>query len=150
MLVSVNQLLEYKNYPLLSRYKKDYPHNKLNAEEAFAELMKFLWVREKHKEDILSYPENEELKFSCAIYTEMLDMDDMWHTFLLFTKDYMDFCYQYFGEYLHHTPALEDEYIQENEFTVEFSRYLSYIYDNLGEKTIIKWFGKLLEDVDLA
>lgn len=32
-------------------------------------------------------------------------VDDAWHEFILFTKDYCEFCTQAFGRYLHHTPA---------------------------------------------
>lgn len=144
MIIPIDKLLEYKNTQVLNRYKKDYPNNKLKAEEAFPELLKYLWISQKHKEDLCHFPEDEELSFSCGIYHEMLDIDDMWHTFLLFTKDYMAFCEQFFGKYLHHTPALEDEPAQVDDFEINFSRYLFYIYDNLGEETVRKWFGQLL------
>jgi len=32
-------------------------------------------------------------------------VDDAWHDFILFTKDYETFCKSAFGKYLHHTPA---------------------------------------------
>lgn len=32
--------------------------------------------------------------------------DDLWHEFILHTRDYHDFCTQAFGSYLHHTPAI--------------------------------------------
>lgn len=70
-------------------------------------------------------------------------MWDMWHTFLLFTKDYMFFCENYFNEYIHHTPnTLEDEFTEE-QFKTDFTNYLSFIYDNLGEETVVKWFDSL-------
>ena len=31
--------------------------------------------------------------------------DDAWHLFILFTRDYEEFCRRAFGHYLHHTPA---------------------------------------------
>jgi hypothetical protein len=31
--------------------------------------------------------------------------DDLWHEFILHTRDYHNFCAQAFGSYLHHTPA---------------------------------------------
>lgn len=31
-------------------------------------------------------------------------IDEMWHTFLLSTKDYDDFCQDYFGKKIHHSP----------------------------------------------
>lgn len=32
-------------------------------------------------------------------------VDDAWHTFILFTRAYEQFCRQAFGRFLHHTPA---------------------------------------------
>jgi hypothetical protein len=31
--------------------------------------------------------------------------DDLWHEFILYTKNYQAFCKQAFGRFLHHTPA---------------------------------------------
>lgn len=33
-------------------------------------------------------------------------VDDLWHEFILYTKNYQDFCRQGFGSFLHHTPAV--------------------------------------------
>lgn len=32
-------------------------------------------------------------------------VDEAWHTFILFTRDYTDFCQNAFGTYLHHAPS---------------------------------------------
>lgn len=32
--------------------------------------------------------------------------DDLWHEFILYTKNYQHFCQQGFGRFLHHTPAV--------------------------------------------
>lgn len=32
------------------------------------------------------------------------EVDEVWHTFILFTISYMDFCNDVFGTYLHHQP----------------------------------------------
>lgn len=33
-------------------------------------------------------------------------VDDLWHEFILFTRDYQAFCARAFGQFLHHTPAV--------------------------------------------
>jgi hypothetical protein len=33
-------------------------------------------------------------------------VDDLWHEFILYTRDYQVFCSQAFGRFLHHTPAV--------------------------------------------
>jgi hypothetical protein len=34
-------------------------------------------------------------------------VDDLWHEFILYTRNYQHFCGKAFGGYLHHTPAVE-------------------------------------------
>ena len=34
-----------------------------------------------------------------------LVVDDLWHEFILYTKNYEQFCQKAFGRYMHHTPA---------------------------------------------
>jgi len=34
-------------------------------------------------------------------------VDDLWHEFILFTRDYHAFCEKAFGNFLHHTPAVK-------------------------------------------
>lgn len=137
---SLSEVLKYQNKNIIRRYEIDYPYNKLNGDNAFNELMKFFWVAQQHRHAKKIHPENIELNFICAIYPEMSDIDDMWHTFLLFTKDYMSFCKNYFDEYIHHVPNTEEESINENQFKEDLTKYLSFIYDVLGEETLINWF----------
>ena len=32
-------------------------------------------------------------------------IDEVWHQFILFTKEYGEFCQRYFGNYVHHSPS---------------------------------------------
>lgn len=36
------------------------------------------------------------------------EVDGLWHEFILFTRQYVDFCDRFLGGYLHHEPAMED------------------------------------------
>lgn len=133
----------YNNNKVISRYYQDYPIAKMQANEALTELMKFVWLCFKHKSEKNNNPHNESLNFSCLIHPEMVDIDNMWHTFLLFTKDYHAFCNEYLdGNFFHHEPIINtnNSLLDEN-YEQELTLYLSYIYDNLGEDTLIKWFG---------
>lgn len=134
-------LIKYKNHPLIKRYQQDCPHNQLSAEEALTELLKYFWISEKQAYDQHNDPHNESFQFSCALHSEMKEIDDMWHTFLLFTQDYSTFCDRYFGRFLHHVPNVDkgNQDIKRDE--IELTRYLSYVYDHLGEETLKKWFA---------
>ena len=143
MLPNLNDLLQYKNDRIIARYKKDFPNADMQADVALQELMKFMWLCCKHKQDKVN---NQLLNFECVIHAEMVDIDNMWHTFLLFTRDYHQFCRDYFhGEFFHHDP-LPDINLNNTEevYETELALYLSYIYDTLGEETLLKWFKSLL------
>lgn len=71
----------------------------------------------------------------------MSDIDNMWHIFLLFTLDYQNFCKDYLrGIFFHHIPATSKIEMSKDEYELDLSRFLSYVYDNLGEETLTKWF----------
>jgi hypothetical protein len=36
-------------------------------------------------------------------------MDELWHSFILFTKKYHDFCYLVAGHYIHHAPSIPSD-----------------------------------------
>lgn len=145
-LPDINHLIRYENNKVISRYNQDFPHAKMRADDALTELMKFVWLCCKHKSDRNDNPENNVLNFSCMIHPEMVDIDNMWHTFLLFTKDYHQFCNDYLdGNFFHHEPVIDtDNPMSDETYEQELTRYLSYIYDNLGEDTLMTWFGQCL------
>lgn len=138
------KLLQYKNDHVMARYQSDYPGAQLRPEEAFAEWLKFVWLCHDHANALNQRPNDESLKFDCVIHVEMIDIDNMWHTFLLFTLDYHDFCTRYLnGQFFHHLPlTAKAEAISAEKYKSDLSNYLSYIYDRLGEATLIKWFGQ--------
>ncbi len=139
---NLHNLMSYTNSKLIFRYNKDYPQAKLSAEEALNELMKFIWLCRLHHQDKQIHPQNEALNFSCVIHEEMINIDQMWHSFLLYTRDYQQFCSNYLqGYFFHHDPMEETKELSNEFYEQELELYLSYIHDNLGEDTLTKWFS---------
>lgn len=77
---------------VLSRYVLDNGVSKQTAREHEREIKRFLLV--------------------CALNTTGKPVgmagpvDELWHTFILFTQEYADFCEQVAGRFLHHAPAV--------------------------------------------
>jgi len=140
MLPDLNHLLSYKNEKLLHRYANDYPNNSLSPDIALQEILKYFWLSKKHQLERSEQPDNESLQFRAAIHAEMKEIDDMWHTFLLFTQDYANFCQDYFGSFIHHDPSVEEIAQSQEDYKIDLQRYLSYIYDLLGPQTLKLWF----------
>lgn len=144
-LPELNALLQYQNPAVLKLYVQNYPDNKLSAEDAFQETLKYLWLSKKHQHERQSQPDNSELPPRCIMLQSMREIDQMWHEFILFTKDYCQFCEDYFGEYLHHMPNIFDNMpVSREEEAKEIAKLLPYIYDNLGEQTMRVWFADYL------
>ena len=144
-LPDLNDLLEYKNPAVLKLYIQNYPQNKLTAEQAFEEVLKYLWLSKKHSLDMQNNSNSAEFPDECFMPRSMREIDEMWHEFILFTQDYSNFCIEYFGEYIHHMPNIFDNAPRpRQEVEKEVEKLLPYIYDHLGEQTLRTWFADYL------
>ncbi len=85
---SIKEVLSYKNSAVTDRYQKKLALSPGEANQLFEDVLRFLWVKSVTKEPI----------------TPSQKIDDGWHNFILFTKDYANFCSRYFGKFIHHTP----------------------------------------------
>lgn len=142
---SLSQLLEYKNQAVINRYKKEFPQNANRADILFSDLMRFFWLSKKHSNEKIAYPDRIDLDFTFIMDDDMKEIDHMWHVFLLYTQEYMIFCQKYFGEYLHHLPdVVQTTPTLVTNFTTNLEKFLSYVFDNLGESVVRRWFAKTL------
>ena len=99
--------MNYQHEGLLHRYSMDYGVSKKEAIRCFDALKQFMIV--------------------CAVkpgYKVTSDpIDRMWHTFLLFTRDYKDFCVNNLGKFIEHEPfenAMPDLYLETRRFAKEY------------------------------
>lgn len=65
-------------------------------------------------------------------------IDELWHTFIWFTRDYHRFCNQVAGRYLHHGPATE-EALAGGKNIEEYLRTLSEYKTYFGEPPVHLW-----------
>ncbi len=103
----VEQILSYRHERLLQRYAADNSTTMEAAEQTFVGFKQFMVVcAVKPGPKITSEP-----------------IDRMWHSFLLFTKDYKEFCDNYLGRFINHEPferAAPATYLETRAFTKEF------------------------------
>ena len=132
----------YRNDDVIEKFIDEFKVTKEEASEIFSETLKFLYFAHIGH----SIGQN-------AIITEStLIIDKMWHVFILFTKEYTNFCEKYFGRYLHHQPntkslvesrrALTGEEQERRvcEIGIRLETQLKNIAKFLGEETIRKWY----------
>lgn len=58
------------------------------------------------------------------------EIDLFWHTHILYTRQYIDFCDRVFGEYIHHDP-LDHENTSAVSEIVELYEYTMAVYDDI-------------------
>lgn len=80
---------KYSNEALVRRYAERHEISLDSASRIFEETKKFL---------VIMAVMNTPISPSSAL-------DEMWHHFILHTRDYAEFCQKYFGRFLHHNPT---------------------------------------------
>lgn len=137
----LNELMQYKNQRVIQRFRRNFPQDRDRADMLFQDMLGYLWLSQRHAELLEQKPDRSDLDFMCVMHQEMVDIDEMWHIFILHTQDYFDFCDRYFGGYLHHIPNVAEDHPQDDEtFFRDLQRYLSFAIDELGAETIRRWF----------
>jgi hypothetical protein len=132
---SLQEVLGYDNPRVLNKFRTMYAISQDEAQEIFTEMKKWLWLSAQRKIAV----RNGQLEDfgSLVIHTGMVVIDELWHVFILHTKDYTDFCERYFGFYIHHSPGSPDFLPQSEE---KNRAQLNYIWELLGEETLLKWY----------
>lgn len=91
---ALDELLRYRNPEVVARFVKDYGVEARTARLVFDDLLRFLWLSVWAQEK--ARPATE-----IAMFEAMSIVDEMWHVFLTFSRDYEAFSIRYFGSYLH-------------------------------------------------
>lgn len=147
MRASLEEVLRYEHEDVVHRFAEDYDVNVEDAREVFVELMKWLWLSATQIANVRAGGTDVPI----PLFGEARAIDLMWHTFLLFTADYMQFCETYFGFYVHHKPrtraeklawdervlANAEDALAERRSTLR-AAYVT-ICDYLGEATLRTW-----------
>jgi hypothetical protein len=87
----------------------------LVSEEVFAKLAKRIAIEHHFDPEMAERCMDQGLAFlaACAASTESLSpslaADIGWHTFILYTREYAEFCEQVAGRFIHHVPHESEE-----------------------------------------
>ena len=115
------------------------------ADELFTETKRMLWV--------MARMAKRRQRFS--VDPPLAILDEMWHTFVLFTREYHAYCRRVFGRYLHHAPrTMADVRRERGEHAKAPAAFIRrqaraseaqwrFIRDVAGEATLLKWYVEL-------
>jgi hypothetical protein len=131
-----NELMSFKCEKAIKVFSRDNDISEDSAAKIWPELMKWLWIGNKFIGD-----KSKEKPKTIYISEPLLEIDKMWHSFILCTKEYTDFCHHFFGKYIHHEPEfLSIEYGNDRIDESDYIDNINYVTKNLGPKTAFHWF----------
>jgi hypothetical protein len=131
----LEDVLRFRHPGVVRRYSADHQATPEEAAELFREMLKWLYLCRRAS----GGPEG----LTVAVHPEIEKIDWMWHTFLLFTRDYAAFCDRYLGTFLHHLPDESGDEAPQDAGAVRaaLERQYSFVYDVLGAETLLAWYG---------
>lgn len=137
-------VLGYRNDLVIHGFTKRFVIATDEAEKIFVEMLRWLWYTAS-TEPTADNPEAH------AIDDPLLIIDEMWHEFILVTRDYTQFCEDMFGRYIHHRPDSGSDGNQELKGPADVKRSLAAllarkrakyegVYDALGKAVFTTWY----------
>lgn len=153
-LPELQELVNFQNEEVILKFSRDHEVPLEESKLLFRETMKMLWLMVKHK---LEQNNGRDCFVPDAFNVQkaMDPLDKMWHEFILFTKEYHEFCDHFFGGYLHHIPCSEKEFqaFQQRKLErkesfeslerEEIRKFVLYIRNNLGDEALDIWFKQI-------
>ena len=137
---TLRRALSYQNRDVVARFAKHFRVADDESAAIFEECKKWLWLH--------AVPGAPPLE----MMDEFVVIDEMWHTFVLYTRDYSRYCVSRFGAYMHHNPtslrALErhrrdvakDRDAVLRKWRRQRERQYRHIADHLGVETLQLWY----------
>ncbi len=140
-------VLKYRNSAVIEKFREAYALPRRDAEALFTEMKRWLWLNARAN----SLPGSPDV----YVFAEMTAIDEMWHTFVLFTKDYQAFCYRYFGHFVHHVPNIDRRFVRSRKNDPEVERKLwetgvRFVVEQLGPEIALRWFKTFPKRYSLA
>lgn len=143
--IPLKQALSYQNDAIVHRFVDKYKISFEEAQEIFEETKKWVWL--------CAFSHSKEKAPRLVIDSSMFIIDEMWHNFVLFTKEYHQYCLENFGHFVHHAPATKadrdrqrvaaarnPELFKKKRLAHRRQMY-GFVYDHLGAETLARWYS---------
>lgn len=135
---SIHNIMAYSMSEIVKRCQKDHNYSDQDMIILEKELKRFLAL-----ELIKDTP-----NLGTGMYST--DVDNLWHTFLLFTKEYAEFCQKHFNHFIHHVPEIEKVSTSEQieEVHKDFKAFVKNYEELFGEEIHPIWFVDMGDAID--
>ncbi|KTD79194.1 hypothetical protein [Legionella waltersii] len=133
MTPSLGEVLQYQNEQVLAHFRnKHSDYSVQSSQQLFQDLLAWMWLAQQR--NILGK--------KSYLFGPLLIVDDMWHSFILHTRDYVQFSTTYFGDYFHHEVEPDGmEHVLDED---EIRDFLEDCYQYLGEGWVERRFSEAL------
>jgi hypothetical protein len=139
---SLEAALAYRNRDVVDAFVARYRVSAREGAVLFEDLKRWLWLN--------ALPDAPPLHIS----SELFIIDEMWHTFVLDTRPYADYCHSKFGVFIHHRPTSQREKQRHarqrardpggfaRRLDRERRRQYRFIADKLGHAVLARWYAE--------
>ncbi|HAT1771417.1 TPA: hypothetical protein I8034_000758 [Legionella pneumophila] len=137
MSFTLSELLHYKNEKIVTHFCHSHPEYSMREGLIlFEDLLAWMWLNKQRRlRGEKTY-----------LFGPLLILDEMWHSFILHTRDYVDFSMKYFGEYFHHDvePSGFEHVLDEEELT----DFLQDCFQYLNKEWVERRFSIAFTETD--
>jgi hypothetical protein len=118
---SSENLVFLENDTIVSKIMKQMNVDETRAKSLFQDVQRFLWMSSKTDDPSIPSP----------------TIDDAWHEFILFTREYAEFCKKNCGRFIHHEPHTGDVASEVDVLTLHPT--IDLMHSVFGEKPTPDW-----------
>lgn len=133
MRTTLADLLGYQNERVVFHFCHHHPEFSIQeGRQLFSDLLAWLWLSKQRTS----------LGKKTYLFGPLLILDELWHTFILHSCDYLSFSMEYFGEYMHHEvePIGFERVLEEDELTDFLQDCFNYLDSNWVERRFVEAF----------
>lgn len=126
----LSAVLAYQNTSVVSYFCHHHPeYTEQEGQILFSDLLGWMWLnKQRALQNKKTY-----------LFGPLLEIDHLWHAFILHTQDYVNFSMEFFGAYFHHDiePVGYEHMMEED----ELRDYLGDCFHYLGEEWVARRFS---------
>lgn len=133
----IEQIMDYQMPEVIKRCKKDFNYTDDDMRIIEREFKRFIVMSVILKDT------------GIGMYSK--DVDNLWHSFILFTKEYTDFCTTFNGKFIHHVPEVEEKTPEKRaEVQKDFQQFIKNYEELFHEEIHPVWFLDMFEDNEVT
>ena len=101
--------LDFDGEQIIYKFRESFDMSHEAALDIFTETKRWLWLCAIEISEIRDGVKKGSV-VKIPVKSSLIIIDEMWHTFILFTRDYTKYCHDKFGFFINHYPFTHEQY----------------------------------------